>query len=82
MPDPIFARPRLALAYDTFDGPRDDLAAYVAIADQLAARRVVDLGCGTGCLPLLLAATDRHVIAVDPAQASSTSHGRSRARRR
>lgn len=69
VPDPIYAHPRLALAYDTFDGPRDDLAAYLAIADELAARRIVDLGCGTGCLALLLAA-DRQVIAVDPARAS------------
>ncbi len=58
------------MAYDTFDGSRDDLVAYLAIADELAARRVVDLGCGTGCLALLLAATDRQVIAVDPAAAS------------
>lgn len=70
MPDPIFANPRLALVYDTFDGPRDDLAAYVAIADELAAHRVVDLGCGTGCLALLLADTGRQVVAVDPARAS------------
>ena len=69
VPDPIYAHPRLALAYDTFVGPRDDLAAYLAIADELAARRIVDLGCGTGCLALLLAG-DRHVIAVDPARAS------------
>jgi SAM-dependent methyltransferase len=70
VPDPIYANPRLALVYDTFDGPRDDLDAYLAIADEFAARRVVDLGCGTGCLALLLAAGDRHVVAVDPAGAS------------
>lgn len=70
VPDPIFTHPRLALAYDTFDGPRDDLATYLAIADECAARRVVDLGCGTGSLALLLAHTGRQVIAVDPARAS------------
>lgn len=70
MPDPIFAHPRLARIYDTFDGQRDDLDAYLAIADELDARRIVDLGCGTGCLPLLLTATGWEVIAVDPAGAS------------
>lgn len=69
-PDPIYAHPRLARVYDTFDGPREDLAAYVAICDELNARRVVDLGCGTGSLAVLLAATGRYVIAVDPARAS------------
>jgi SAM-dependent methyltransferase len=70
VPDPIFAHPRLAAVYDIFDGPRDDLAAYVAIADELQAGRIVDLGCGSGCLALLLAATGRCVVAVDPAGAS------------
>lgn len=70
MPDPIFAHPRLAAIYDTFDGRRDDLDAYLAIADDLDARRVIDLGCGTGCLALLLAATGRQVVGVDPAGAS------------
>ena len=70
MPDPIFAHPRLAPVYDTFDGPRDDLAAYVGIAGELGAHRVLDVGCGTGCLAILLAETGRTVVAVDPAAAS------------
>ncbi|MEJ7651279.1 MAG: class I SAM-dependent methyltransferase [Nakamurella sp.] len=70
MPDPIFAHPRLAQIYDTFDGPRDDLDAYLAIANEFGARRIVDLGCGTGCLALLLVATGRQVVGVDPAGAS------------
>ena len=70
MPDPIFAHPRLAPVYDTFDGPRDDLAAYVGIAGELAAHRVLDVGCGTGSLALLLAGAGRAVVAVDPAAAS------------
>ena len=69
-PDAIFADPRLARLYDTFDGPRDDLAAYVGIAAELRADRVLDAGCGTGCLAILLAATGRTVVAVDPAAAS------------
>ena len=70
MPDAIFARPRLARVYDTFDGPRDDLAAYVGIAAELRADRVLDVGCGTGCLAILLAAAGRTVSGVDPAAAS------------
>ena len=54
-PDAIFAHPRLAQIYDAFDGPRDDLAAYVAIAGELGADRVLDVGCGTGSLAVLLA---------------------------
>jgi len=70
VPDAIFAHPRLAQLYDAFDGPRDDLAAYVAIAGELGADRILDVGCGTGCLALLLARTGHAVTAVDPAEAS------------
>ena len=70
MPDAIFAHPRLALVYDAFDGPRDDLAAYVAIAGELDADRVLDVGCGTGSLAIALAGTGRTVTGVDPAAAS------------
>ena len=70
MPDAIFAHPRLAWVYDAFDGPRDDLAAYVAIAGELGADRVLDVGCGTGCLAIELAGTGRTVVGVDPAAAS------------
>ncbi|WP_433424721.1 class I SAM-dependent methyltransferase [Microtetraspora malaysiensis] len=70
MPDAIFSHPRLALVYDAFDGDRDDLAAYLAIADELGAERVLDVGCGTGSLALLLADGGRTVVGVDPAEAS------------
>ena len=70
MPDAIFAHPRLASAYDAFDGDRADLDAYVRIADEFGARHVLDVGCGTGCLAILLASTGRRVTAVDPAGAS------------
>lgn len=70
MPDAIFADPRLARVYDAFDGDRHDLPAYLAIADELGADRVLDLGCGTGCLAILLAENGRTVVGVDPAAAS------------
>ena len=70
MPDPIFAHPRLAAIYDELDGPRDDLDHYEAIVDELGARSVLDVGCGTGCLAVRLAATGHDVVGVDPAAAS------------
>lgn len=70
MPDAIFAHPRLAAVYDAFDGPRDDLAVYLDLADELAAKHVLDVGCGTGCLAILLAEHGRSVVGVDPAVAS------------
>jgi len=70
VPDPIFADERLARIYDAFDGPRDDLAAYVDICEQLGARAVADVGCGTGSLAVLLAARGVGVTGVDPAMAS------------
>jgi len=69
-PDAIFADPRLAAVYDAFDDDRSDLDVYVAIADELEARTVIDVGCGTGSLATLLAARGRVVIGVDPAAAS------------
>lgn len=70
MPDAIFLHPRLAQIYDAFDGDRDDLTAYLNIADVLGARRVLDVGCGTGSLAILLAGSGREVVGVDPAAAS------------
>jgi SAM-dependent methyltransferase len=70
VPDAIFARPRLAAVYDAFDGHRDDLDSYLALAEEVAADVVLDVGCGTGSLAVLLAARGRTVVAVDPAEAS------------
>jgi SAM-dependent methyltransferase len=70
VPDALFAHHRLAPIYDAFGGVRDDLTAYLDIVDELGARRVLDIGCGTGCLAILLAERGRTVIGVDPAEAS------------
>jgi ubiquinone/menaquinone biosynthesis C-methylase UbiE len=72
VPDAIFAHPRLAAVYDAFDGHRDDLNSYLALAGELSAGTVLDIGCGTGSLAVLLAAGGRTVVAVDPAEASLT----------
>lgn len=70
MPDAIFEHPRLARVYDAFDGDRGDLTAYLDIAGELGARHVLDVGCGTGCLALLLADGGYSVVGVEPAGAS------------
>lgn len=70
MPDPIFSDPRLAPLYDAFDDERDDLAAYVGIVEELGAHEVLDVGCGTGSLAVLLASAGCSVTGMDPAEAS------------
>jgi SAM-dependent methyltransferase len=70
MPDAVFADPRLARIYDAFDGPRADLDLYLALASEVEASSVLDVGCGTGSLAVLLASSGRSVVGVDPALAS------------
>ncbi|MFX4292121.1 class I SAM-dependent methyltransferase [Streptomyces bohaiensis] len=70
MPDAIFAHPRLAALYDPLDPDRGDLLPYLGMAREFAARRVLDIGCGTGVFALLLAERGVEVTAVDPAAAS------------
>jgi SAM-dependent methyltransferase len=68
--DEIFEHPRLAAIYDALDGERSDLDAYLAIAEELGAGRVLDVGCGTGTFALLLAGRGIDVTGLDPAGAS------------
>jgi SAM-dependent methyltransferase len=70
VPDPIFGEMRLAEIYDWLDADRGDLAAYAAIVEELGARRVLDVGCGTGTFACLLAATGFDVVGLDLAAAS------------
>ena len=70
MVDSIFGHPRLAGIYDALDADRRDLDAYVAIAEELGARSVLDIGCGTGTFACLLAARGMEVTGLDPAHAS------------
>ena len=70
MPDRLFADRRLAAVYDPLDPDRSDLDAYAAVATELGARTVLDLGCGTGTFAVLLAARGFDVTGVDPAAAS------------
>lgn len=68
--DPIFGKQRLADIYDLVDSDRSDLDAYERLVDELGARTVLDIGCGTGTFACRLAQRGIEVVAVDPALAS------------
>jgi SAM-dependent methyltransferase len=70
VPDALFAEPRLARIYDLWEGDRVDLVHYLAIAAELGARSVLDVGCGTGNWACMLAERGFQVVGLDPAAAS------------
>lgn len=70
MADALFEHPRLAALYDALDPDRSDLDVYAAIAAELGARSVLDVGCGTGTFAVMLALAGLEVTAIDPAAAS------------
>ncbi len=57
---------RLVELYDSDNAAGDDHEYYRALADALAARKIIDFGCGTGLLTRSLATSGRVVIGVDP----------------
>lgn len=68
--DAAFEVRRLAELYDPLDPDRSDLDAYLALATELGARTVLDIGCGTGTFACLLARHGFEVTGLDPAAAS------------
>jgi len=70
MTDEQYTNPRLAALYDPLEHRRPDLDVYRDIARESKARQILDVGCGTGTLALLLAARGHEVTGVDPAGAS------------
>lgn len=68
--DALYGDPRLVAVYDEVDDDRSDLEVYLSLTEELEARTVLDLGCGTGVFARLLAGRGLDVTAVDPAAAS------------
>lgn len=70
MADDLYEHPRLAALYDPLEADRADLEVYLALVEELGARAVVDVGCGTGTFALMLAERGFAVTGVDPAAGS------------
>lgn len=70
MTDLIFEDARLVSIYDHFDGKRSDLCHYLAIAHELGAKSILDIGCGTGSFACLLREHGFAVTGLEPAKAS------------
>src|SRR5258708_37804418 len=67
--DQHYTDPGLVELYD-IDNPRGaDADFYVQLAADLAAHRILDLGCGTRLLTRQLAVSGRQGVGVDPAAA-------------
>ncbi len=60
--------PRIVQLYDTDNPDGADHEYFRSLADELAARKVVDLGCGTGLLTVTFTKPGRTVVGIDPSQ--------------
>lgn len=67
--DKHYTEPRLVELYDIENPHGVDTDFYIQLANDLKAKVIVDLGCGTGLLTRQLATEGRQVVGVDPATA-------------
>lgn len=65
MQDDIYTNRDLTALYDALNPARDDTEFYLHIAGP--AKRILDLGCGTGLLACMLSARGHNVTGVEPA---------------
>lgn len=63
-----YGDPDLVALYDVDNPGGVDHDYYRALAQAVDARRVIDLGCGTGLLTRSLAAPDRVITGIDPSR--------------
>ena len=67
-----YTDPQLVALYD-INNPRGiNTDFYVQLAEDIKAKTIFDLGCGTGLLTRELAGNDRQVIGIDPSPAMLT----------
>ena len=71
MTDP-YGDEQLVELYDLDNEPGDDHDYYLALADELKAKKILDLGCGTGLLTRAFAAPGREIIGIDPSKTMLT----------
>jgi len=73
---------RLVELYDDDNPDGSDHEFYRQLADQIGARAILDIGCGTGMLTATFARADRTVVGIDPspnmhAYATNRANGQS-----
>lgn len=64
-----FSDPRLVALYDTLNPFGDDSEFFCEQAKKLAAKTIIDLGCGTGLLTVELAKRGHQMTGIEPSEA-------------